>query len=1127
MKPCLRRVGIGLMVIAALVGAGLWLARDLPRLRVERALAQRLQGEVRVGRLQVNGLHQAVVEGLEVRRSALLPQLESLTVARVEADGPLLDMARGRFERLRLDGLEAVLTPDSGRPELGPATLEAGLLEVPGATITLRAGSDTITLALDAHLRDLGGAVSGELRIAGPRLDLATLHALAGAPGELPAGIVLEGIDATADIEPGGRARLSAAAEAVTIRRGDQQVTLDRPRVKANATVADGKVLVTLEPALPATGPTRVELALALHPLRLEHLDAHASALELAPWLPPLPGGVELAGMAEIAVEGSPSAGLRTRVEIPRATVQTPTVILGAAVRLTGTLALDGGSLRGPVEATVELEPGSSGWPSLLLPARLTAGGEATLGARSGFAGHAEVATAAAGSTAIEGTITVADQVALDLAWRWQGGEVAKLVELATATGGMTLPAEYKLDGNLTARGVVSGTLQAPVVTAEVALDQARAGPTDGGARWSTVVPRAVLQLAWNPTNRGLEVSLPVTAVTAYLPPLEPLELQLSAEGSLDPAARFVRLGRLELEAPGVGRAHAAGSGGGTAPFSAQLHLDLPDVERVRATLRPLLDAVPPGFTLSGAAAADFAITLTAAGAWTAAGPVTLRQAGFTSTDGARIAEGLTGDLRLQAAGDRSTLRARATGDAGGFQLLWGTLFGDWSRTRFGLELDLDAQRSAATSAWSVQAGATLSSPGGLRLQASVNRAPDHPLAWSAELAADDLAAVLEGSLRGPLAGSLPSLAGMTASGSMSARVDGSIGPGAGTARGRVRVGDTNLGGPGLEVRGLAADLPFDLSWSRPNRDAPLSLSGPRLVGLLRFTAASAGGLTVPATAAGLVVEADRVTLDESLAIPLLGGQVELGELALADLLRPTRHLATSVELRGISLAEASRALGLLPLEGSLDGAFPRVRLTPTTLHVDGIGQLALFGGRVEVSAISGQDVLGRYPRLLFDARLVDLDLARLTQTFDFGKVTGILAGEVSGCELFRFVPVRFAGELRTVAVPGVPQRISLKAVNNIAIVGTGSGISSLGTGLLRRFISSYSYEAFGVSMVLDEDRFLLRGLEHRGDRELFLRGSLPFRLDVVNVDPGSTVSFRTMVDRLSNLDFSGVQTQP
>jgi hypothetical protein len=117
-------------------------------------------------------------------------------------------------------------------------------------------------------------------------------------------------MDATANLEPGGRTRLTAAAEAVTILRGDRQVTLDRPRVEAHTTLTDGQVVVTVVPALTALGPTRIELALALRPLRLEHLDARVSALELAAWLPPLPGGVELAGIAELSVEGSPAAGL-------------------------------------------------------------------------------------------------------------------------------------------------------------------------------------------------------------------------------------------------------------------------------------------------------------------------------------------------------------------------------------------------------------------------------------------------------------------------------------------------------------------------------------------------------------------------------------------------------------------------------------------------------------------------------------------------------------------------------------------------------------------------------------------------------------------------------------------------
>jgi hypothetical protein len=108
----------------------------------------------------------------------------------------------------------------------------------------------------------------------------------------------------------------------------------------------------------------------------------------------------------------------------------------------------------------------------------------------------------------------------------------------------------------------------------------------------------------------------------------------------------------------------------------------------------------------------------------------------------------------------------------------------------------------------------------------------------------------------------------------------------------------------------------------------------------------------------------------------------------------------------------------------------------------------------------------------------------------------------------------------------GVPRRISLKAVNNIAIVGTGSGLGFLDRGL-RRFISSYAYQSIGIEMALSNDHFLLRGLEQRGDQELFVKGRFPLRLDVVNVQPGMTVSFRTMIQRLRTLDVTTATPLP
>ena len=113
---------------------------------------------------------------------------------------------------------------------------------------------------------------------------------------------------------------------------------------------------------------------------------------------------------------------------------------------------------------------------------------------------------------------------------------------------------------------------------------------------------------------------------------------------------------------------------------------------------------------------------------------------------------------------------------------------------------------------------------------------------------------------------------------------------------------------------------------------------------------------------------------------------------------------------------------------------------------------------------------------------------------------------------------------LRTVERKGVSRTLNVKAINNIAILGTGGGVGVFDRGI-RRFFDRYTYDALGVRMSLENDVFLLRGLERRGDRELFLKGRLPFPIDVVNAQPGKTVSFRTMLERVRSLDFSAATT--
>ena len=430
---------------------------------------------------------------------------------------------------------------------------------------------------------------------------------------------------------------------------------------------------------------------------------------------------------------------------------------------------------------------------------------------------------------------------------------------------------------------------------------------------------------------------------------------------------------------------------------------------------------------------------------------------------------------------------------------------------------------AARTGAGAVSGSVTLSLMPGALMEVTVWHEAGRTPRWTAAARIDDAASFWTDLVRGALAGSLGALEDLEVrSGSVRVELGGVL------ERGRPVEGEVDLhglavttGSGALSVGGLDLELPVQLVGSSAGGRAPTCRQG-----TLAFTSLAAAGVSLPTTSTGLEVCADSVALVQPLIIPVLGGEVELDGLTGAGLLGSGRRLEASVGLRGVSLERLTLALGLPLLAGELSGGFPRVRLDPSTLRVDGRGELELFGGRLEVFDISGRDVLSRYSRLRFSADWQDIDLAQVTSTFDFGEMSGVVAGFVRDCELYRGVPLSCSAELRSVETEGVPRRVSLKAVNNIAILGTGSGLGVLDRGI-HRLIDSYRYQALGVRMELGNDRFLLRGLEERGGAELFLAGRLPLRLDVVNVQPGTTVSFSTMLERLSSLDLEAVRTHP
>jgi hypothetical protein len=471
-----------------------------------------------------------------------------------------------------------------------------------------------------------------------------------------------------------------------------------------------------------------------------------------------------------------------------------------------------------------------------------------------------------------------------------------------------------------------------------------------------------------------------------------------------------------------------------------------------------------------------------------------------------------------------------ATGDLVGPVLLWGTLFGDYSSLTS--DVRIGARRRGAR--W--ESSLVWNLPKEVRVDARLDVEPGrgqtpanaaHRVDYTLKVDVPDLTSFLSHYIRTPFQGSVDRIESLDAAGRLRLEVGGVIDEDQRTAAGSIEMNGASFSGGDGETRIGVLDLtlPIGLEWRAGEDGTPRPVEGARGTGSLRLEQLRLGGIDFPPVDTRLAVQGDTIRLDQPLELHLLGGRLDLEQVALAEWSRPTRHLGFAVRLEDLSLGELADSLGIFPLEGALSGIFPTVRLTENRLSVDGGGRIELFGGEVEVFEISGREILTRFPRFEFSARFDEIHLLDVTRTFDFGEVYGVVQGEIRDCELFRSVPVRCEADLHTVETKGVPRKISVKAIRNISILGSGSQVGFLDRGL-QKFLDTYTYSSIGVQMQLLDDRFLLRGTERRGDRELFVKGRLPFRIDIVNVAPGQTVSFRTMLHRLQNLEVTTTPTE-
>lgn len=255
------------------------------------------------------------------------------------------------------------------------------------------------------------------------------------------------------------------------------------------------------------------------------------------------------------------------------------------------------------------------------------------------------------------------------------------------------------------------------------------------------------------------------------------------------------------------------------------------------------------------------------------------------------------------------------------------------------------------------------------------------------------------------------------------------------------------------------------------------------------------GPVTLPFTTTG-----NNFRLLEPVTLPIFDGGLAIGTLRVRHAGTPDMYLRFDAELKPVSMRLLTRALGWPEFGGTLAGSIPRLELSHGLVTLGGDIVARVFDGTVTVHSLRLRDPLGRHPQLFADIDAEQLDLERVTGTFEFGRITGRLSGTVTGLEMFDWMPVAFDARFRTPPGDRSPHRISQQAITNLSSIGGGSGgsVAAALQGGFLRFFKSFRYARLGLSCRLANDVCTMDGVAPAPSGYYIVKGAGLPRVDVI-----------------------------
>jgi hypothetical protein len=587
--------------------------------------------------------------------------------------------------------------------------------------------------------------------------------------------------------------------------------------------------------------------------------------------------------------------------------------------------------------------------------------------------------------------------------------------------------------------------------------------------------------------------------------PLGGLEVRGTAEATGD----SFRIGSLEFQSESLGRLTGALSLGKGSVSGRLDGAGLP-VDNLVTLARALSGREWESWSPTGAI--DIAARLEpAAGGPRVAATATLAKIGFSSPEGDVLSQNLAGKVDLEALLTRQP-RMKADVTLRGGEALWGTVYVDL--TKVPLDLHAGGTRAGPEEYQDLALDGSLAGYGRLTVKGKVRHATG---LWRhqghVKVSDARLGPIFRTFLRDPLAAKHRDLAGLEMKGT--AEVDltfsgsGQAADLAGTLK--VRSGDVRRGAEPPLLSGLTIDLPiaYSLGAANPGLPKPSDAAkwGRLSVKKLRLADQVLGPLDMPA-----VLVPNHLYLGGAIDLSLFGAKLALRRIQVDEPLSRSFRIKMAAQLDGLDLARVSGENFML--EGHLGGLLDPVAVGLKRMSAAGELTGDLFGGRLDINHVTVERPFSAGREIGADVDVSLVDLERFSEALGVGRITGRLSGSIEGLRVAYGQPVAFHLRMESMPVKGVSQKVSLKAVNSISLVSTGSALSGLGASLMTTFFKEFPYEKIGFESGLKNDVFTVRGIIHEDGVEYLVKRRLFGGINVINRNPDNRIGFSDMVER-------------